>query len=125
MDFIGIGRWEKRPESAFAAGLAFGFVLWLLLAAIAALVIVVLASVTSVISGGTGALIIGAVVGWGVLHNNSSHSRGDDKCEPGEGGNWRGRITASAGITDRVEGEAGNKPQERVRRASRGLTDVR
>ena len=46
--FIGIGRWQKRPESAFAAGLAFGFVLWLLLAAIAAIVIVVLASVTSV-----------------------------------------------------------------------------
>ena len=61
--FIGIGRWEKRPESAFAAGLAFGFVLWLLLAAIAAIVIVVLASVTSVISGGTGALVIGAAVG--------------------------------------------------------------
>ena len=57
--FIGIGRWEKRPESAFAAGLAFGFVLWLLLAAIAAIVIVVLASVTSVISGGTGALLSG------------------------------------------------------------------
>ena len=61
--FIGIGRWEKRPESALAAGFAFGMVLWLLLAAIAAIVIIVLASVTSMISGGTGALIIGAVVG--------------------------------------------------------------
>ncbi len=61
--FIGIGRWEKRPESALVAGLAFGLVLWLLLAAIAAIVIIVLASVTSVISGGTGVLVIGAVVG--------------------------------------------------------------
>ena len=61
--FIGIGRWEKRPESAFAAGLAFGSVLWLLLAAVSGIVIVVLAAVTSVISGGTGALIIGAAVG--------------------------------------------------------------
>ena len=61
--FIGIGRWEKRPESAFAAGLAFGSVVWLLLTVVASIVIVVLAAVTSVISGGAGALIIGAAVG--------------------------------------------------------------
>ena len=61
--FIGIGKWEKRPESALTAGFVFGFVLWLLLATIAAAVIVVLAVATSVISGGTGALVIGAAVG--------------------------------------------------------------
>ena len=61
--FIAIGRWRNRPESAFAAGLVFGFVLWLLLALVAAVAIVILAFATGVISGGTGALVIGAVVG--------------------------------------------------------------
>lgn len=61
--FIGIGRWKGRPESAFAAGMSFGFVLWLLLALVAAVVIVILALGTGVISGGTGVLVIGAVVG--------------------------------------------------------------
>ena len=61
--FIGIGRWKDRPESAFAAGLAFGFVLWLQLALVAAVAMVILAFATGVISGGTGALVIGAVVG--------------------------------------------------------------
>ncbi len=65
--FIAIGRWRSRPESAFAAGLVFGFALWLLLALVAAVVIVILAFSTGVISGGTGALVIGAVVG-GVLY---------------------------------------------------------
>ena len=61
--FIAIGRWRSRPESAIGAGLAFGFALWLLLALVAAVVIVTLAFSTGVISGGTGALVIGAVVG--------------------------------------------------------------
>ena len=61
--FIAIGRWRSRPESAFSAGLALGFALWLLLVLVAAVVIVTLAFATGVISGGTGALIIGAVVG--------------------------------------------------------------
>ena len=61
--FIAIGRWRNRPDSAFAAGLAFGFSLWLLLALFGAVVIVILAFATGVISGGTGALVIGAVVG--------------------------------------------------------------
>ena len=61
--FIAIGRWRSRPESAFAAGLAFGFALWLLMALVTAVVIVILAFATGVISGGTGALVIGAVMG--------------------------------------------------------------
>lgn len=61
--FIAIDRWRSRPESAFAAGLAFGFVLWLVLAAVAALVTGILTFATGTISGGTGALVIGAVVG--------------------------------------------------------------
>lgn len=61
--FIAIGRWSSRPESAFAAGIAFGFVLWLMLGVVAAIVIAILAFATGLISGGTGALIIGAVVG--------------------------------------------------------------
>ena len=61
--FIAIGKWRSRPESAFTAGLAFGFVLWLMLALVAAIVIVALAFATGVISGGTGALVIGAMVG--------------------------------------------------------------
>ena len=61
--FIGIGIWKDRPASAFASGLAFGFVLWLLLALIAAVAMVILAFAAGVISGGTGALVIGAVVG--------------------------------------------------------------
>lgn len=61
--FIAIGRWSSRPESAFAAGIAFGFVLWLMLGVVAAIVIAILAFSTGLISGGTGALIIGAVVG--------------------------------------------------------------
>ena len=61
--FIAIGRWRSRPESAFAAGVAFGSALWLLLALVAAVVIVILAFSTGVISGGTGALVIGAAVG--------------------------------------------------------------
>ena len=61
--FIAIGRWSSRPESAFAAVLAFGFALWLLLALVGVVVIVILAFATGVISGGTGALVIGAVVG--------------------------------------------------------------
>ena len=61
--FIAIGRWRSRPESAFAAGVAFGSALWLLLALVAAVVILILAFSTGVISGGTGALVIGAVVG--------------------------------------------------------------
>ena len=61
--FIGIGRWKKRPESPLVAGLAFGLVLGLLLAAVAATVLVALALATDVISGGTGILVTGAVVG--------------------------------------------------------------
>lgn len=61
--FIAIGRWRSRPDSAFAAGLAFGLALSLLLAMVAAMVIVILAFASGVISGGTGALVIGAVVG--------------------------------------------------------------
>ncbi len=61
--FIAIGRWRSRPESAIAAGLVFGSALWLLLALVAAVVILILAFSTGVISGGTGALVIGAVVG--------------------------------------------------------------
>ena len=61
--FIAIGRWRGRPESAFGAGLAFGSALWLLQALVGAVAIVILAFATVVISGGTGALVIGAVVG--------------------------------------------------------------
>ena len=61
--FIAIGRWRSRPESAFSAGLAFGSALWLLLALVAAVVMVTLNFSTGAISGGTGALVIGAVVG--------------------------------------------------------------
>ncbi len=61
--FIAIGRWRSRPESAFGAGLAFGFALWLLLALVAVVVMVTLTFSTGVISGGTGALVIGAAVG--------------------------------------------------------------
>ena len=61
--FIAIGRWSRRPDSAFAAGVAFGLLLWLILGVVAAIIIVILAFATGVISGGTGALIIGAVVG--------------------------------------------------------------
>lgn len=61
--FIAIGRWNSRPESAFAAGIAFGFALWLMLGVVAAIVVVIIAFSTGLISGGTGALIIGAVVG--------------------------------------------------------------
>ena len=61
--FIAIGRWRNRPESAFAAGLVFGLAMWLLLAVVAAAALVILAFATGVISEGTGALVIGAVVG--------------------------------------------------------------
>lgn len=61
--FIGIGKWRNRPESEYTAGVAFGFALWLMLALVAAVVIVILNFITGVISGGTGALVIGGVVG--------------------------------------------------------------
>ena len=61
--FIGVGKWENRPESALTTGFVFGFVLWLLLAAITAAAVVVLAVATNLLSSGTGALIVAAMVG--------------------------------------------------------------
>lgn len=88
--FIGMARWRSRPESAFTAGLAFGLALWLLLTLIAAAVLLILAFATGVISAGTGALVIGAVVG-GVFYITVLATAG---------------ATVSAG---RVRGEEGRK----------------
>ena len=61
--YVSVASWKNQPRTALAAGLIFGLAVFLIFAIVVAVVLVILGSATDVISGGTGALIIGLSIG--------------------------------------------------------------